>query len=220
VPFPGDSDRNINRLKECNFYRPVRELDPDLPPELDAILAKLLTRDPRRRFSNATELIDVLNASGLARHNTTRAEDFGEPEQALAPTRVDIQAGEAPDTPISSGPQWHLRFRDADDIVRHHRGTTAEVVRWFTEGLLPENIVAARNEQTRFRPLVAYREFQALRSTNRSRVKPQSLNRARRRRALSSGEWLTVLNLSVMCLTGLLSIVLSVTLFVWMLQQG
>ena len=217
VPFPGDSDQHIGRLKELDLYRPACDLDPDLPPEFDDILAKLIARDPRRRFGSATELIDVLYASGLARHDRLPARETERPEATLAPTRLDVPAGANEDTPIGPGRIWLLRVRQDRSALRHHRGTTADVIRWYEEGALPEYVEAARPEENRYRPLTDYFEFRTLRPATPRRSRP-----ARRRRygLFASGEWLTVLNLSVVCLTGILSAVLSALLIVRTFSQG
>jgi eukaryotic-like serine/threonine-protein kinase len=225
LPFPGESDEGIARLKDLGRYVPVTEHDAKLPPELDVILARLLARDPRQRYPSATELIDILNASCLASWAPPpdAVTESSIPEQAQAPTRPDLQAPRSgEDTPLNPSPIWLLRFRRPGGPLRRHRASTADIVRLYHEGLLPDDTLAARSSQRRFRPLRDYPEFRSLAR------KAASAPRARRKRphrqpkqavaqAPTRRQWLTVLNLGVTCLTGLISVGLSVTLLYWLL---
>jgi serine/threonine protein kinase len=40
---------------------PPRQLKPDLPPEIDAIIMKMMQRDPGRRFQSFAEVLDALS---------------------------------------------------------------------------------------------------------------------------------------------------------------
>ena len=66
VPFPGSTHEEVMRGKEHDAFTPPRELNPDVPAELDRIIAATLVRDPRGRFQEASELADALDAIGLA----------------------------------------------------------------------------------------------------------------------------------------------------------
>ena len=51
----------IRRIQACDF-QPPRALNPDLPPELEAICLKALSRDPQHRYQNAQEMGEALRA--------------------------------------------------------------------------------------------------------------------------------------------------------------
>ncbi len=78
----------------------LRRLRPELPPELEQVLAKAMDRDPRRRFRSAVEMQAALlrTRAKLARSSSVvlRAENDDDsawaPEQEL-PTRLMAGAG-------------------------------------------------------------------------------------------------------------------------------
>jgi serine/threonine-protein kinase len=67
VPFPGATHEEILRGKEHDFFSPIREWNPEVPPELEAILSRSLARDPRSRYQTAEEFASALERTGLAR---------------------------------------------------------------------------------------------------------------------------------------------------------
>jgi serine/threonine protein kinase len=67
VPFPGQTHEEIVREKSRGAFRPVRVLRPDVPVDLDRILSRTLSRDPRSRYQSAAEFMSALTATGLDR---------------------------------------------------------------------------------------------------------------------------------------------------------
>ena len=65
VPFPGATEEVV-RVKEHDTFRPIRELNPDVPVELAEIIAATLARDPRARIQSAIDLTTALEATHLA----------------------------------------------------------------------------------------------------------------------------------------------------------
>jgi WD40 repeat protein len=59
-PFSGDSTPAVLRCVSDDSPRPVRELRPDAPEWLAAIIARLHAKDPADRFSSATALANAL----------------------------------------------------------------------------------------------------------------------------------------------------------------
>jgi serine/threonine-protein kinase len=106
VPFHGSTHEEIIREKAQDAFRSARDLNPEVPAELDEILSATLARDPRSRFQDAAELAAALEGTGLA----TRIPSFapagtaGLPAEADghaldAPTRADLPAGAGEPTP-------------------------------------------------------------------------------------------------------------------------
>jgi serine/threonine protein kinase len=71
VPFPGDTHQEIVDKKAAGQFRPASAVNPQLPAELDAILGRMLARQPEQRYPSATALRADLERSGLARPATS-----------------------------------------------------------------------------------------------------------------------------------------------------
>jgi serine/threonine-protein kinase len=59
-PFRADTPLAVLRRVTDDTPRPARETNPDLPEWLEAILGKLLAKDPAARFQTAAEVADLL----------------------------------------------------------------------------------------------------------------------------------------------------------------
>jgi serine/threonine-protein kinase len=96
---PFQEVRNVAELVEAHVSRiapPASSLNPDVPPDVDAILSRLLAKDPDRRFPDAqalAALLGILLTSVLPSDplQTIREPDLSEEDTALAdiPTRDD-----------------------------------------------------------------------------------------------------------------------------------
>ena len=60
-PFRADSPLAVLRRVSDDDPRPVRQINPDIPDWLEAIVARLHSKDPAGRFSSASELADLLS---------------------------------------------------------------------------------------------------------------------------------------------------------------
>jgi serine/threonine protein kinase len=61
-PLTGASPREVLARRFREPVRPVRELRPEVSPELQAVVAKALASDPADRFASATELLAALRS--------------------------------------------------------------------------------------------------------------------------------------------------------------
>lgn len=70
----GDNEFQVLKMIEsCNtFVKPPSSINPEIPKELDAIVAQALTRDPQKRFQTGEEL-----ARALRKLLATQYSDFG-----------------------------------------------------------------------------------------------------------------------------------------------
>jgi serine/threonine-protein kinase len=66
VPFTGNSPEQLVAEKARGVFPPAREVCPDIPAELDDILARTLARRPADRFQTAGDLVTALLATRLA----------------------------------------------------------------------------------------------------------------------------------------------------------
>ena len=84
-PFEGKSAA-VLRAKLTTVAPSVRSLRPELPPELEAFLARALSRDPAQRFRDATRMLEALDAIPV-RGGRARPEGAARPSTA-SPGRV------------------------------------------------------------------------------------------------------------------------------------
>jgi serine/threonine-protein kinase len=183
VPFAGATHAEVVARKDRGEYTPASELNRSVPADLDRILARMLARDPRRRFQTATELVVVLEQSRLADRLPSFVDiDVArqDPEARVRlecngqPTRPDLglsppapAEGDGGDSVVMNAPPagpaeiWHLRFRDVRGQWFTRRATTNQVLHGLREGIWPAGVEAARGSHRRFRPLEVYPEFHA-----------------------------------------------------------
>ena len=78
APFPGDSHLDVVEKKRLGDFPPAGSISPEAPAALDAILARMMARQPRDRYQTASELIVDLERSRLSSPLPT----FADPELA------------------------------------------------------------------------------------------------------------------------------------------
>ena len=61
VPFDGDSAVSIALKQVAEPPVPPRQLNPSIPPELEAVVLRAIAKDPQQRFQDADEFITVLD---------------------------------------------------------------------------------------------------------------------------------------------------------------
>ena len=90
VPFEGDSAVSVALKQVSERPRPPSQLNPAVPPALDAVVLKALAKDPANRYATADEFLAALDeaeANPYAASGTTAAYVAGgapEPPAALA----------------------------------------------------------------------------------------------------------------------------------------
>jgi serine/threonine-protein kinase len=172
VPFPGDDHLAVVRQKEKGQYRPASAVNPRVPAKLDAVLARMLARNPRDRFQTASELIVALERTRLA----ASVPSFGQLDLALKDplmrerltasgeaTRPDLRVARTAESAAALPPgpalEWSLRYRDVAGKWRSRQARTEQVERWLQLGRLPKATWAVRRGETKYRPLRDYPEF-------------------------------------------------------------
>jgi hypothetical protein len=76
TPFPGDTAVAVLTALAVQQPRPLRALNPDVPPELSDLVMRLLQKDPRRRPASAQEVVRKLQALEkqlVEKHHVTEA---------------------------------------------------------------------------------------------------------------------------------------------------
>lgn len=102
LPFPGDTQEEIEAGKKSGTFRSAHAVNPAVPAAFDRILSRLLDRDVRRRYQSAEDVLADLTATGLAASPTQFAaflRTTGDAETAtcpLAATRADLPVTRPP----------------------------------------------------------------------------------------------------------------------------
>jgi len=96
-PFEGDSTYGVLNQQLNDAPRPPIEINPSLPPQLNAIILTALAKDPAGRFQNADAFRNALKAF--------RTESPVEANAAAAVTVVPVAAQSEPAFQSVSGPQ-------------------------------------------------------------------------------------------------------------------
>jgi serine/threonine-protein kinase len=200
VPFSGETHAEVVALKERGGYTRASELNRSVPADLDRILARMLARDPRKRFQTASELVVVLEKSRLADRLPSfvdidvarqdpearaRLESTGQPTRPdlglpsdSAP--VDGDSGISSPTAAAPGDVWRLRYPDNHGQWFTRRATTNQVQHGLREGIWPAGAEAARGTHRTFRPLEVYPEFRTPHSAVSEKAAPDRPKISRR----------------------------------------
>lgn len=172
VPFPGTNHLEIVEKKNRGEFELANSLNPEVPPELDRILERMMARDPRHRYQTASELIVDLERSNLA----AQVPSFADPERArqdpwmqayiastAEPTRLDPDSPRrAPSSrPSAVNDKWILRVRLKSGKWRRYKATTREIIQKLRAGKMPSGVEAGQADND-FRPLSSYPAFQQI----------------------------------------------------------
>ena len=83
----------------------LSELRPDLPRELDRVIAKALAKSPDERFASASDLVDAAHAAVLQRRTTSvQAFESRLDDQPAAPAAEPPPVAATPDEPPAAAP--------------------------------------------------------------------------------------------------------------------
>src|SRR3954467_7646904 len=88
VPFSGDSAVSIALKQVAEAPKPPRTLNPDVPPELEAVTLRALEKDPASRFQDADEFITALDR--VRGHLAAGTAPQGDPTTAFAPVPAPV----------------------------------------------------------------------------------------------------------------------------------
>ena len=94
LPFKADNPMALCMKHVTEPLRPPRQLDPSIPPEMDALVTRLLAKDPADRYASAAGLLDDLE----------RVQDGLPPAAAAVPTAATVPATSATEpAPAATG---------------------------------------------------------------------------------------------------------------------
>lgn len=98
LPFPGETQEMIEEGKKTGMFRRARSIHSEIPDAIDRILTRMLNRDVRHRFQQASDIVFELTATGLAASPeefaafiaSADAPNDTKPADTLAATRPDL----------------------------------------------------------------------------------------------------------------------------------
>lgn len=181
VPFPGTNQLEIVEKKDIGSYPRASVINPDVPPVLDGILARMLARDPADRYQTVSELIVDLERSNLS----AAVPSFVDESQALRDpvvrerlatgaqaTALDMQVAtrEARSEVRKGNPDiWYLRYRDQTGRWCKAKATTEQVLKRLRDRRFDDTVEASHHHQGDFQALGEFAEFQAALAEARAR---------------------------------------------------
>ena len=127
VPFEAEDPMDVALMHVNDRPRPPRELNPEVSPELEAVILTALSKDPTDRYQTGAELSDALDRALAAGRQVPPVptvdskEAQGEAQPAAGP----------PSSPASPG---ELRPGESETAARARMGTTA-----FREAIWPRH---------------------------------------------------------------------------------
>jgi eukaryotic-like serine/threonine-protein kinase len=195
VPFTGTTDLEIAEKKAIGHFIPASEINPNVPPALDAILQRMLARAPEDRYQTASSLIVDLERSKLA----SPVPSFVDQELALKdpivrqqlsaqtqPTQLDVNsAARAEEAANYRRKLWYVRAKEADSDWIHSQATTYEVLRRLKKGELTQAAEAYSQAEGKFCPLESFPEFRAAVQRRNGFAKP----RRQESQAVAGKQW-------------------------------
>jgi eukaryotic-like serine/threonine-protein kinase len=161
VPFSGANQIEIMDKKSQGLFPPASSVNPRVPAALDAILNRMLARNPQDRFQTASELIVELTRSQLvpaipsfvdlevALKDPVVKKRLTEPEQ---PTAQDVSV-QPVDGPTNGADVWFLRYRGRKGEWCKGRATRQQILDRIRAGRMPAHVEAGGRAQGPFQPL-------------------------------------------------------------------
>ncbi|MFO1328611.1 MAG: serine/threonine-protein kinase [Rubrivivax sp.] len=108
TPFPGQTDAEVLHRIATGEVPSARELNPEIPRDLDAALKRALARDPESRFASASDFARALGAS--LGGSTQASADTLAPTSGPMPTRPLPAPTAPPIAPAATpAPAWGRR---------------------------------------------------------------------------------------------------------------
>ncbi len=118
LPYDADTPIGIAMKHVNGSLRPPREVDPTIPGGINAIVVKLLSKDPKDRYQSASELIEDLE----------KVIEGGEPENATTQALGQVPPARTGDTIAYPSPAAREKASRERDKKRRRRGFLPAVV--------------------------------------------------------------------------------------------
>ncbi|MEZ6043378.1 MAG: FHA domain-containing serine/threonine-protein kinase [Planctomycetaceae bacterium] len=113
VPFPDKSNKAKLEAHKTRKVRTVCELRPDIPPAVGAIIARMMEKDPSRRFQSAQEVADALRQHA-------KRQDISFDFREIVTLRAKQARTRAENTPRKSRVNQRSSITNASGWLRSH----------------------------------------------------------------------------------------------------
>ena len=118
TPFPADSPLKLLRRIAAEEPLPIRAHRDDMPPAFEAWLAKLLARDPARRFSSAAAALDALQGIDVGPAGAEFAAVDFQLESDEPPRSTAFSGSAAVGIPLAATAPRSIPRDQVDSIIR------------------------------------------------------------------------------------------------------
>ena len=151
VPFAGDNPVEILDKKSRDEYPAASSLV-EVPESFDAIMSRMLAKEPDERFASATELIAALEATGLAAKSPSFVK-----KAPIVRSKGETPATQ-PDLRVETK-TWHIRVHGSNGKLSEAKRTTQQVADDIKAGRLTRRAEAAAQKDGPFQSLDQIAEF-------------------------------------------------------------
>src|SRR5262245_19978313 len=167
VPFPGNDHHEVMRMKDAGHYTPASLFNPRVPAVLEAILNRLMPRDPRQRYRTAGDFLVDLDEARLTTGLPSYA-DLGQalrdppkdkPETKVDQTRPDLRLRASQLKKSRTADLWIIRYQDRQGWWKIRKATTSQLLKALKANRFAGQVEGARRPRHKFRPLTDFPEF-------------------------------------------------------------
>lgn len=186
APFQGATLVEVIEAKEKGKFKSIRSFNPEVPERIDLIVDKMLAKDVKHRYATCTEVVDELEALGLANDRLSFIDPGAQASAASksaasrpsAPTkspetvaRTSAPAsGGATMTPKPKAPPfedpkpdpnvWYWKFNDPKGRLINKKVTTEEVLTLIKSGSIDAKAQLSKTLEGGYRAVGAFLEFE------------------------------------------------------------
>ncbi len=189
APFQGTTLVEVIEAKEKGKFKPMRAHNSEVPERLDLIADKMMAKDVKQRYATCTEVVEELEALGLASEQLSFFGGDGTPAPSArrgspdpaAPTKAPgaasktkppaggaataLTKGSAAKPPLHEVPKveaniWYWKFTDPKGRPVNKKVTTEEVVTLIKNGSITNKAQLSKTLSSGYRAIGAFSEFE------------------------------------------------------------
>jgi serine/threonine-protein kinase len=156
LPFRGSSSLEVILAKVEGHFTPAGELNPKVPPALDAVLSLLLLPHPDERYQSATDLVGELEELDLAHaelHFPFESRDGAVAGAASPSSPTDLAT-------VPEEKRWYVLLQTPEGQWVTRQCTTTEVLRALDEQRFAQSVQISPHKGD-YRHLADFPEFKA-----------------------------------------------------------